>query len=649
MRKLDIETVKAMELTAPGACEQDAIMLSRNLTKGLIFKGFNDRERAHIRANILALSADRLIPSLHSFFEDINFIQGPAECVKRLVSRSLKNYFTDANQNSQSCEFQVSASKFETRPGTPADRLDLGYRQTWIMAMREYRAIPSRGRKATGDRLAKAVTSANEKTLCKFGALAYRLGFESDQIRDLVQRSPDHEIARSALLEARNQNEYRYDSTAFDRYVEIMVQFFNTASEVPESASLTKDQDYSDELPKRCGIPILQHHETDRELLFIDNLHGRTEHRGVTSFFIRRSVYLAFFGLPASNGGKPNRSLFQEELTEQKESLVQETEQRAAQKAREAQEARKREQRAAQEAQEAQEAREAREIEAREIELRAAQEAQEAQEDREAREIEAREIELRAAQEAQEAQEDREAREREQRAAQEAQEKEHRAAQFQEAHDNLNQRIQDDAPVPETVPKSPRNDKISSRPLTETRNAVSTVDAKLATTKIQIKLMKKKDGKWEVADTILFHPSDRSDTFRWLSKYWRKSTSWELKNKINQKLTEKTWLEDIINDGTYTIYLHRTVEATEAAKTFTFGEAADLIAKTDSGGQKDGRAAKMFTFGETADLIAKTNSDGQEDGRVTKKGVRKTDYNACTCEVEITNLTDVFPASRPPQ
>jgi hypothetical protein len=301
MKKLDVETVKAVELTAPGACEQDAVMLSRNLTKGLIFNGFNERERAHIRANILALSADRLIPSLHSFFEDINFIQGPAECVKRLVPRSLKNYFTNVNQDSRSCKVQVSASKFDIRPGTDVDRLDLGYRQTWIMAMREYRAIPSRGRKATGDRLAKATTNANEKTLCKFGALTYELGFESDQIRDLVQRSPDREIARSALLEARNQNEYRYDPATFERYVETIVGLFNTASKMSDDTNSTKELYRSDELPKRCGLPILQHHDADRKLLFIDRLHGDVERQGITSFFIRRSVYLAFFGLPATN------------------------------------------------------------------------------------------------------------------------------------------------------------------------------------------------------------------------------------------------------------------------------------------------------------------------------------------------------------
>jgi hypothetical protein len=72
-------------------------MLSRNLIKGLIFKGFNKQEHAYIRANILALLANYLIPSLYSFFKDINFIQGLAECVKQLVSRLLKNYFTNVN------------------------------------------------------------------------------------------------------------------------------------------------------------------------------------------------------------------------------------------------------------------------------------------------------------------------------------------------------------------------------------------------------------------------------------------------------------------------------------------------------------------------------------------------------------------------
>ena len=235
--------------------------------------------------------------------------------------------FTDVNQTSHSCKYQVSASKIETSPETVADRLNLGYRQTWIIAMRDYGGIRSRGRKPTKDRLAKAMIGENEKTLCDFGASAYQFGFESDQICGLVKRSPDREIARSALLKARDQNKYYYDSTAFERYVETIVEFFNTASEVPETASLRKDEYCSDEPPKRCGLPILRHHETDRKLLFIDNLHREVERQGITSFFIRRSVYLAFFGLPAGDvrdRKKPYRPLLREELTEKTEDTVQE-------------------------------------------------------------------------------------------------------------------------------------------------------------------------------------------------------------------------------------------------------------------------------------------------------------------------------------
>ena len=43
---------------------------------------------------------------------------------------------------------------------------------------------------------------ADETVLCEFAALAYRLGFESDEVCALKQRSLDREIARSALLKA---------------------------------------------------------------------------------------------------------------------------------------------------------------------------------------------------------------------------------------------------------------------------------------------------------------------------------------------------------------------------------------------------------------------------------------------------------------
>jgi len=51
----------------------------------------------------------------------------------------------------------------------------------------------------------------------------------------------------------------------------------------------------------RCGFPNKEEHARDRESLFITNFHVKSGKQGasVTSFFVRGSVYFAFFGRPA--------------------------------------------------------------------------------------------------------------------------------------------------------------------------------------------------------------------------------------------------------------------------------------------------------------------------------------------------------------
>ena len=52
-------------------------------------------------------------------------------------------------------------------------------------------------------------------------------------------------------------------------------------------------------LPRRCGRFFQAAYEYDRNYLFLDVLYDATDvrGRGVTSFFVRRSTYFAFFGL----------------------------------------------------------------------------------------------------------------------------------------------------------------------------------------------------------------------------------------------------------------------------------------------------------------------------------------------------------------
>jgi hypothetical protein len=82
--QVDRAMEKVLELTAPGACKADFQALYGKLRSGQIFGAFNEQDREDIWSRVLSASVDRLIPSLFSFFEDINYLKNVAEGVKRL-------------------------------------------------------------------------------------------------------------------------------------------------------------------------------------------------------------------------------------------------------------------------------------------------------------------------------------------------------------------------------------------------------------------------------------------------------------------------------------------------------------------------------------------------------------------------------------
>src|SRR2546423_158679 len=100
MQKVDPETVKALELTAPGACEVDRQRLCGQIRSGKIFGAFDNQDREAIWRKVLEVSTDRLIPSLFSFFEDQNYLQVLVECVRRLIEPFREETFSSALERS---------------------------------------------------------------------------------------------------------------------------------------------------------------------------------------------------------------------------------------------------------------------------------------------------------------------------------------------------------------------------------------------------------------------------------------------------------------------------------------------------------------------------------------------------------------------
>ena len=92
---------------------------------------------------------------------------------------------------------------------------------------------------------------------------------------------------------------YRYDETILEACVDEIVELFKVAAPLPsENSSPTLTSDDPGASGNRCGFPSEAAQQADGKSLFLPRLHEEVEEQGenITSFFVRRSVYLAFFG-----------------------------------------------------------------------------------------------------------------------------------------------------------------------------------------------------------------------------------------------------------------------------------------------------------------------------------------------------------------
>ncbi len=292
MRMLDTATVKAVELTSPKHSKGDAEMLHGRLVNGQIFAAFNLQDRELIWGELSKI--DGLITSFFSFFADINYLHARAYGMRHLVEPSPTQTLCSA----------LDAIYF----GAPED-WDFAYRSLWLYTMQNATdlppptELPSEETKTKKKRLAKPRPGkVDEVALSNFAALAIRLGFKSDQISALSQRSADREIARAALLNARKSDHYEYTDATLESNVEQIVRLFDTATSVQvEQVCPAFVSDDPEASGVRCGFPDDKAHTRDAASLTIANLHVEVTEQGesITSFFVRRSVYFAFFGRPS--------------------------------------------------------------------------------------------------------------------------------------------------------------------------------------------------------------------------------------------------------------------------------------------------------------------------------------------------------------
>ena len=386
MQKIDHHTVEALELRAPGASTFDAEGIQSKLAVGKIFGAFNDHDRMQIFHRLCQYNS--LIPSLNTFFRDVPYWEACVESLKHLttVSRrdtvltAFERQFTAVNQQDGQVVVQVDESSFTVTPGSYDDQIELGYRHIVASAMRHFVDIPREPVKK--DITVRPRLKADQAVLRRFAGLAIRLGFESPEIHELLRNGDD---------------------------LESPVRPASTKPPLVTSGP-------GETLQRRCGLPILDTFQEDREFLFLPYLHDdQVDHgEGITSFFVLKAIYLAFMGLPEAK-----ISLFP----------IQEREQREREREREQQGQREREQTQREQQEQAQRdqaEQQEREQEARLKHARLEQQEREKQEQLEREHVKQIELARREQQQREQQQREQQQREREQREREEQLQREER-------------------------------------------------------------------------------------------------------------------------------------------------------------------------------------------------------------------------------
>ena len=268
MQRVDRATVVALQLRAPRSSTYDAGILRGKMLSGEIFSAFSDHERNVILERVQTVQG--LIPSFDDFFANLYYLAALANCLKWLtpisrgetLTKAMRRIFFDADGTPRHSTMETAGNIAVPTSAILAQRIAFGYRSLIVFAMKNYRRLPKKP--SSKELLAKPIAEVDKTLLGEFAHLARNLGFNSPEINEIQS------FTGSANTET--------------------VSIYTVPLLVTNGPGVPKKN--------RSGMPHVQEYSDERQLLSLDHLHLNTEEvgEGITSFFVRKDIYLSFFG-----------------------------------------------------------------------------------------------------------------------------------------------------------------------------------------------------------------------------------------------------------------------------------------------------------------------------------------------------------------
>lgn len=316
---MDWDSVKLLQLRAPNASRKDNQEIRENMGRGKLFPLLKDeRIRGVILHNILATK--RIIPSLFTFFEDLKYLEPLANSMKKLIEpmkrsaktsvyREFQRIFTipatqPIGSHDELVELQLSEGEFGSSHGSLRQKMEFGYRQLWMYAMRHFPDLVSSPPLKENGQPKPLVKEVDHGTLIRFADLAYRFGFDSPEIRKIRSENPNYQIALAFLQRTKPTEFYLYDQSTLESNAKLISNILGTFptrnNREPQNPKVIGQYLGVDYLNRRCGRPFEFDYERDKNDLFITQINtdptGGQDNEEISSFFVKASFYLAFFG-----------------------------------------------------------------------------------------------------------------------------------------------------------------------------------------------------------------------------------------------------------------------------------------------------------------------------------------------------------------
>jgi hypothetical protein len=293
MMATDPFSIESIQSRVPALSKSDFEFVQENMRSGDFFPGVTDLgKRVDITRRLL--TTEELIPSLCTVIKDIRYLIGPAKILGNLLPKSPKKTlrerfffnFTGAESSEHTIEVQQSRSSYVAIPRKSLDAFDIAYQQLWLCSCRVWK-------------------TPNAYAWLQVATLAHRLGFSSAEIERELKRDPNQGMIEKVVLEAlsvlRPNEEFAFDANQARPAITSLKDYLDGVLGTPAKTAspFITVAGSGEPLTRRCGYGCMD--AQDLNHLFLDRIHAplETYRRGgdeITSFYVKRSRHIAFFG-----------------------------------------------------------------------------------------------------------------------------------------------------------------------------------------------------------------------------------------------------------------------------------------------------------------------------------------------------------------